>query len=106
MASERQRGKNFSDYEKQLLQELLKKYVVILTKAKDTKTQKQKEGQWRSLMDDFICDSKVTKRDMEALKMCVNNLLKKAKKDDAIWRREQMKTGGGPNPYVLFKRLC
>jgi hypothetical protein len=97
MADRKTRGKNFSDYERNLLIEFVKKHDIILSKNKDSKTTAQKEKTWLALVDEFNADPKVTKRDLECVKVCLNNLIKKAKKDQADWTKERTKTGGGQN---------
>jgi hypothetical protein len=95
MSDKRLRTKNFSDYEKSLLTEILKKYPVILTKAKDIQTNKAKDVAWTQVIQEFNIDPQVSQRDMEQLKGCLANLTTKAKKEAARRKRSIHQTGGG-----------
>jgi hypothetical protein len=68
MEDKKRRTKNFCDYEKNLLQELVKSHQIILSKAKDTKTAREKEKAWTSMVAQFNSDEKVSKRDEDSLK--------------------------------------
>ena len=94
----RKRIKNFSEYEKNLLLELLKKYPIVLSKDKSTKTNNAKIEARTEVEKEFNGDAQVTQRDISSLKISVANLTAKAKKDLAEHKRETNKTGGGPAP--------
>lgn len=86
-SGKRPRQKNFSDYEKNLSTELLKKHAILLSKSKDATTNKAKDRASESLHDEFNADASVSQRKLENLKCCVVNLMSKAKKEDAQRKR-------------------
>ena len=92
----RLRARNFTELEKALLLELLKKFPIIVSKDKTSKANSTKSKAWDELLAEFNANSQVTERDLDSLKACVGNMLIKAKKEDAIRKRELTKTGGGP----------
>ena len=96
MADKRTRTKNFSTYEKSILIELVKQHSIVITKAKDPKTNHEKEASWEQILTSFNGDAHVSERDVEQLKSCLVNLTTKAKKENALRKRSLLKTGGGP----------
>jgi regulatory protein YycI of two-component signal transduction system YycFG len=97
MTDKKQRTRNFSEYEKNLVTELIKIHEIVLSKSKDAKSLKQKEEAWTTIIEKFNADDKVTKRDPENIKSCIHNLVNRAKKDLGSWKKEVNKTGGGTN---------
>lgn len=95
MTDKKTRGRNFSEYEKNLLTELVKAREIVLSKNKDSKTLKQKEEAWKAITDLFNADEKVTARDEDTIKLCVKNMTNRAKLELGKWRAEINKTGGG-----------
>jgi hypothetical protein len=96
MSEKRVRTKNFSEYEKTALTDIVKKYPLILSKAKDCQTNKEKEVAWRKVLEEFNIDPLVSERDIDQLKGCLTNLTTKAKKENARPKRTIHQTGGGP----------
>jgi hypothetical protein len=95
------RAANFTMFEKELLSELLKKYTAILTKNKDSHSVRQKEEQWKKLVDEFNADSQVTKREPDSIRVCLKNLTSKAKKEHALKKKDMFQTGGGSTSCEL-----
>ena len=94
----RQRGSNFSTFEKMLVTELMEEFgVTIEDKRTDNSTLEKKERSWVQLADRFNGSTGIKEtRDRAQLKACWKNLKAKAKKDAAEERRSQFQTGGGP----------
>lgn len=99
-SDKRQRKPNFSEYEKNLLIELVKQNDIIVSKQKDISTSKKKDAAWKIVLDQFNQDDKVNKRDIAALLLCMKNLTNKAKMEHAQHKRERNATGGGPCPVL------
>lgn len=97
----RERSKNFSEYEKQLLLEIIKDVPIIFSKQRDGDALKKKDAAWASITSKFNEDSGVNKRETMALKHCVTNLTCSAKKEDSNLKRQLFKTGGGSTPANL-----
>lgn len=97
----RERIKNFTVFEKELLLELVKDQPVVLSKQRDGPSLKAKVDAWISITSKFNEHAEVTKRDADALKVCTMNLTSKAKKDDCIRKKAVFQTGGGPPPPTL-----
>ena len=97
MASEkRTRNRNFTDFEKSFLIELTQDHSIVLLKQKDTLTNSLKEKAWNCIIESYNSSEKVSKRDLDSLKVCLINLQSKAKKEDATVRSHRKETGGGP----------
>ena len=88
----------FSQLEKSLLTELVRKHKDLLeNKKNDYKTIQQKNNTWEALSEQFNSQSGVTKRDSKQLKKCWENVKARAKKQLAKEKREVKLTGGGPS---------
>ena len=88
----------FSQLEKSLLTELVRKHKDLLeNKKNDYKTIQQKNKTWEALSEQFNSQSGVTKRDSKQLKKCWENVKARAKKQLAKEKREVKLTGGGPS---------
>lgn len=96
-ATEAKRVKNFSDYETNLLAEISKSRTSIISKAKDSKTLKEKDDHWKAITGEFNSDPNVTKRGTEVLKIKFQNMVARAKKEECKRKVELYKTGGGTN---------
>ena len=71
----------FSQLEKSLLTELVRKHKDLLEdKKNDYKTIQQKNKTWEALSEQFNSQSGVTKRDSRQLKKCWENVKARAKK--------------------------
>ena len=99
--SKRLRMKNFSELEKQKLVDLIKKFPIILSKEKTSSVLNSKIKAWESLQEEYNADQNVTHRELDQLKACISNLTCKAKKEEAVRRRDFNKTGGGPSNQVV-----
>ncbi|PSN33212.1 hypothetical protein C0J52_22045, partial [Blattella germanica] len=90
----RQRGSNFTSFEKSLFVDLVAKYIsAIENKQTGGMTLKQKEAAWEQLTSDFNCSPNVNKRNVKQMKSFYDNFKRKSKKTYADERMERVKTG-------------
>ena len=105
----RQRGSNFSTFEKMLVAELMEEFgITIEDKRTDSSTLEKKEKSWVRLADRFNGSTGIKEpRDRAQLKACWKKLKAKAKKDAAEERRSLFQTGGGPptNTDPISKKI-
>ena len=82
----RQRGSNFSTFEKMLLTELMEEFGVTIEDMRtDSSTLEKKERNWVQLAERFNGSTGIKEtRDRVQLKACWKNLKAKAKKDAAV----------------------
>jgi hypothetical protein len=92
----RDRTKNYTEFEREYLMEIVKEWPIIFSKQRDSKTLKERSAAWRAICDKYNENAEVRKRDVENLKICVMNVAAKAKKDDCAQKRSLYGTGGGP----------
>ena len=88
-------GKNFNNFAKQLLIDLVKQNKIIENKKTDACTSNSKKKAWVKLAEEFNlnCGNIGSKRDSEQLKKLWKNLKAKAKHDESLRKRELRKTG-------------
>ncbi|XP_045929983.1 myb/SANT-like DNA-binding domain-containing protein 3 [Micropterus dolomieu] len=92
----RQRSKNFSDFERTLLKQIVSNYPIIENKQHDSATENKKKNAWTSICNEFNSNEKVSNRTLQQLQILWKNLKMNLKKTNAVARRERFKTGGGP----------
>lgn len=98
-AMKRQRGENFSSYERNVFLSLCRPYIdTIECKRSDSTSLQQKRSAWIRIADDFNSDSQVTVRTSNQLRDLWERIKRSAKKETADELREKRKTGGGPMP--------
>lgn len=82
MDKKRERGKNYTDKEKQDLIAIISKYVQIVeNKRTDIKTIREKNNAWDKITREFCVVSQTGNRSVAQLKMLYEGLKKKAKKE-------------------------
>lgn len=95
----RQRGDNFSSYERNLFLSLCRPYIATIEcKKSDSTSLQKKRDTWSQVATDFNSDSQVTIRTSNQLRDLWERIKRSAKKETADEKREQRKTGGGPMP--------
>jgi hypothetical protein len=94
------RSKNYTEYERKLLVDLLKIHGngIVESKKKDVKTIAKKKKVWEEILKDFNADHQVNKRELRQLQTLWKDMKFSAKKDVARVARERTKTGGGKPP--------
>lgn len=95
--SKRSRAKNFTEYEKILLVELIgSKVNIIEEKMLTTSVIEGKSKAWDVIVSSFNADEKVNKRDKKHLQGLWKELKARTKKAFAKEKKERFLTGGGP----------
>ena len=99
----RQRSKNFSAFEVNLLLDLLTpdRVKVIESKKTDNAAVVLKNSTWGDVMTDFYAQGGESDRDLKTLKNVWKRLKEQTKKQTTEEQREIRKTGGGPKRKVL-----
>ena len=89
----------YSELEKAILTELVRKYRDILEdKKNDYRSIKRKMDTWETVREEFNSQSGVNKRDPKQFKKCWENLKARAKKHLAKEKKvAKFMTGGGPS---------
>lgn len=82
MDKKRERGKNYTDKEKEDLINIVSKYVnIVENKRTDIRTIKEKNVAWEKIVKEFCVLSQTGERSVAQLKMLYEGLKKKAKRD-------------------------
>lgn len=93
------RSTNFTDFEKNLLVQLMDNYKKIIEcKKTDCVTAAAKNKAWEKLCQAFNAESTNATRNIGQLQVLWKNFKSRAKKESAYVRRERFQTGGGPPP--------
>ncbi|XP_067118202.1 myb/SANT-like DNA-binding domain-containing protein 3 [Centruroides vittatus] len=93
--------RNFTNFEKEILLELVEKYKSIIENKKtNAVSSKQKRSTWEVLTEEFNGIPGVTSRKSKQLWDCYKNLKKKAVKEQSQKKAELFKTGGGFPPVL------
>lgn len=96
----RVRAANFSNEEKLMCLNIIKKYKhIIECKETGVVTWKQKESAWKIIEKEFNAHTSVY-RNVEVLKRFYNNKKKEARKVAASNKLDHQATGGGPSSSV------
>ncbi|XP_068084422.1 myb/SANT-like DNA-binding domain-containing protein 3 [Anabrus simplex] len=94
--NKRKRCANYTDFETDILTELVVKYKdVVENKKTDGVTVKKKLETWKIIENEFNAIPGVRSRDYKHLKVCYENLKRKARKICADEKVNRNKTGGG-----------
>lgn len=94
--------KPYSDLEKSLLIELIKKYNIVENKQTDSSMLKKKKMGWKLITTEYNSQPEVlTKRSDVQLKKLWMNLKQKKRKENTALKHSQLKTGGGPPDDIV-----
>ncbi|XP_071958588.1 uncharacterized protein [Antedon mediterranea] len=78
------RKANFTMLEKSILLDLTKGYPIVSSSSKDSKTQRCKDEAWQMIAALFNDSENISVRTSQELRICYQNLLQKAKKDESV----------------------
>ncbi|XP_050505177.1 uncharacterized protein LOC126883575 [Diabrotica virgifera virgifera] len=96
----RERGKNYTEQEKENLLEIVKQYLnVIENKLTDGTSVKLKNEVWEVITEEFNATAQSGIRNAGQLRLLYDSIKKKARKDKANQKVEIYKTGGGLNKF-------
>ena len=84
-----------SDFEKQVLVQLVQKEKIVECRENTSKVWKQKKLAWERITKGFNEQNGMIPTDMKHLKKMWDNLKSKTKKDAAKEKKERNRTGGG-----------
>ncbi|XP_029161144.1 uncharacterized protein LOC114946727 isoform X3 [Nylanderia fulva] len=92
----------YSDLEKQVFLEILKKYKhIVESKGTNTSTLKEKSEAWSIIMEEYNNSSLIsTKRDVQQLRKYWSNLKQQNKNILTTERQSRFLTGGGPQKNI------
>ncbi|CAL8331129.1 unnamed protein product [Arctogadus glacialis] len=94
--AKRTRSKNYTEYEKTLLKQIVANHAVIESKGHSAAIEQRKRSAWAALCSEF--NENVTTRALQQLQTLWKNIKLDLKKRNAEARRERFTTGGGPPP--------
>ncbi|XP_033119575.1 uncharacterized protein LOC117118947 [Anneissia japonica] len=91
------RKANFTMLEKSILLDLTKGYPIVSSSSKDSKTQRSKDEAWQMIAVLFNDSENISVRTPQELRICYQNLLQKAKKDESIHQIRKREGVSDPN---------
>ncbi len=94
------RAINFDSNETEHLKDLVRQYPVVNDKGNDTNSNKKKAWGWDRIYEAFVAKYG-NKRSLKELKEKWKRMKMASKKNAAEFRKDQIKTGGGPGSVVL-----